>query len=251
MPVLETTRLTLRPFREKDVDLLAELMANTNFMRFSLGVFSGEQTTAFLEKLMDWERRGLPSQFAVIHRASNRLIGYCGFFHQQVDGTDEIEIGYRLHPDYWGRGLATEAVQAVRDHAFADLKLPRVISLIHPDNLPSRLLPKKESSRSKRCLRFPTQVASRAGGWRVPVNNRGRARCLRLRLLHWDVLRMVLKLGASLTERFAELRSVYAAKVLPHVGHNLCADRVRLSVSCRTAWLGRLFAIALGRSVEF
>jgi RimJ/RimL family protein N-acetyltransferase len=100
MPVLETARLTLRPFREKDVDLLAELMANTDFMRFSLGVFSREQTTGFLEKLVDWERRGLPSQFAVIHRGSNRLIGYCGFFHQQVDGRDEIEIGYRLHPDY-------------------------------------------------------------------------------------------------------------------------------------------------------
>ena len=86
MPVLETPRLILRPFREEDVDPLAELMANTDFMRFSLGVFSRDQTSVFLEKLMDWERRRLPSQFAVIHRASNRLIGYCGFFHQQVDG---------------------------------------------------------------------------------------------------------------------------------------------------------------------
>jgi [ribosomal protein S5]-alanine N-acetyltransferase len=71
------------------------------------------------------------------------LIGYCGFFHQQVDGTEEIEIGYRLDPDYWSRGLATEGAQAVRDHAFRDLKLPRVISLIHPDNLPSRRVAEK------------------------------------------------------------------------------------------------------------
>ena len=137
MPVLETPRLILRPFREEDVDLLAELMANTDFMRFSLGVFSRDQTSVFLEKLMDWERRRLPSQFAVIHRGSNRLIGYCGFFHQQVDGRDEIEIGYRLHPDYWNRGIATEAARKVRDHALGDLKLPRVISLIHPDNVAS------------------------------------------------------------------------------------------------------------------
>jgi ribosomal-protein-alanine N-acetyltransferase len=34
----------------------------------------------------------------------------------------------------WERGIATEAAQAVRDHAFRDLKLERVISLIHPDN---------------------------------------------------------------------------------------------------------------------
>ncbi len=143
MPVLETARLILRPFGKEDVDLLSELMANADFMRFSLGVFPREQTTAFLDKVIDWQHGGLPSQFAAIHRVDSRLIGYCGFLHQQVDGTDEIEIAYRLHPDYWGRGLATEAAQAVRDHAFRDLKLPRVISLIHPDNLPSRRVAEK------------------------------------------------------------------------------------------------------------
>jgi RimJ/RimL family protein N-acetyltransferase len=143
MPVLETARLILRPFGKEDVDLLSELMANADFMRFSLGVFSREQTAAFLDKVIDWQRGGLPSLFAAIHRVDSRLIGYCGFLHQQVDGTDEIEIAYRLHPDYWGGGLATEAAQAVRDHAFRDLKLPRVISLIHPDNLPSRRVAEK------------------------------------------------------------------------------------------------------------
>ena len=143
MPVLQTSRLVLRPFREEDIDLLAKLMANADFMRFSLGVFSRQQTIAFLGKIIGWQRRGLPSLFAVIHRADNRLIGYCGFFHQQVDGIEEIEIGYRLDPGYWSAGLATEAAQAVRDHAFRDLKLRRVISLIHPDNAPSRRVAEK------------------------------------------------------------------------------------------------------------
>jgi ribosomal-protein-alanine N-acetyltransferase len=159
--MLQTSRLVLRPFREKDVDVLAELMANPDFMRFSLGVFSREQTASFLEKLIDWDRRGLPSQFAAIDRADNRLIGYCGFFHQQVDGTNEIEIGYRLHPDYWGRGLATEAARAVRDHAFTDLKLPRVISLIHPDNHPSRRVAEKNGMKLEKetvFRGFPTLV---------------------------------------------------------------------------------------------
>ena len=122
MPVLQTPRLLLRPFRGEDVDLLAKLMANVDFMRFSLGIFSREQTTAFLDKIIGWQRRGLPSQFAVIHRTDNQLIGYCGFFHQEVDGRDEIEIGYRLDPDYWNQGLASEAARTVRDHAFRDLK---------------------------------------------------------------------------------------------------------------------------------
>ena len=158
---LETARLILQPFREEDVDVLAELMANADFMRFSLGVFSRDQTISFLEKLIDWDRRGRPSQFAVLHRDDHRLIGYCGFFHQHVDGTNEIEIGYRLHPDYWNKGLATEAARAVRDHAFADLKLARVISLIHPDNLPSRRVAEKNGMNvEKEALfrGFPTLV---------------------------------------------------------------------------------------------
>jgi ribosomal-protein-alanine N-acetyltransferase len=151
--ILETPRLILRPFREEDLDLLAPLMANPDFMRFSLGVYSREQTAAFLDKVINWQRFGLPTQFAVIHGADNRLIGYCGFLHQQVDATDEIEIAYRLDPDYWSRGLATEAATAVRDHAFRNLKLTRVISLIHPDNLPSRRVAEKNGMTVKKnCL---------------------------------------------------------------------------------------------------
>jgi ribosomal-protein-alanine N-acetyltransferase len=60
-----------------------------------------------------------------------------------VDGAEEIEIGYRLDPKYWGLGLATEAARAVRDHAFSDLKLDHVISLIHPENVASRRVAEK------------------------------------------------------------------------------------------------------------
>src|SRR5437867_1218599 len=129
MPVLETARLTLRPFGKEDLDLLAELMANPDFMRFSLGPKTHRQTAAFLETVIGWYRAGLPSPFAVVIRSDGVLVGYCGFLHQEVDGEKEIEIGYRLHPDYWNRGIATEAARKVRDHAFSDLELPRVISL--------------------------------------------------------------------------------------------------------------------------
>ncbi len=103
----------------------------------------------------------MPSQFAVIFRGNNELIGYCGFLHQEVDGRNEIEIGYRLHPDYWNRGLASEAAQAVRDHAFRDLDLPKVISLIHPDNVPSRRVAEKNGMKIERetvFRGFPTHV---------------------------------------------------------------------------------------------
>lgn len=143
MAILETARLTLRPFGEGDLDLLAELMANADFMRFSLGPKTREETAEFIEKVTDWQRQGLPSQFAVVIRGNGSLVGYCGFLHQFIDEIAEIEIGYRLHPDSWNKGIATEAARAVRDHAFRDLKLQRVISLIHPDNHASRRVAEK------------------------------------------------------------------------------------------------------------
>jgi RimJ/RimL family protein N-acetyltransferase len=49
----------------------------------------------------------------------------------------EIEVGYRLARAFWGRGLATEAAEAVRDYAFRVLALPRLVAIIDPRNRPS------------------------------------------------------------------------------------------------------------------
>jgi RimJ/RimL family protein N-acetyltransferase len=161
MPTLETARLILRSFHEEDVDAMAQSFSNPDFMRFSLGVFTERQKTVdFIDKVMGWDRAGMPSQFAVVPRGEHAVIGYCGFHHHpEVPG--EVEIGYRLHPDYWNRGLITEAARAVRDHAFADLELPRVISLIHPENIPSRRVAEKNGMKVEKEIMFrgfPTLV---------------------------------------------------------------------------------------------
>jgi len=140
--ILETARLILREFQDEDIGRLAELMANRDFMRFSLGPYTHEQTQTVLQKFLSWNQAGLPSQFAVVLRENNYVLGYCGFLHPP-EVPEEIEIGYRLDPPYWNRGLITEAACAVRDYAFLDLKLPRVISLIHPENIPSRRVAEK------------------------------------------------------------------------------------------------------------
>jgi ribosomal-protein-alanine N-acetyltransferase len=162
MPTLETERLTLRSFREEDIDAMAQLFANPDFMRFSLGVFTKrKQTVAFIEKVMGWDRAGIPSQFAVMPRGEEAIIGYCGFFYHPEHAIEDIEIGYRLNPDYWNRGLITEAARAVRDHGFRDWKLLRVISLIHPENIPSRRVAEKNGMKVEKEITFrsfPTLV---------------------------------------------------------------------------------------------
>ena len=67
--LIETPRLVLRNFVQEDLDALAALMANADFMRFSSGVFTREQTASFLfDRVIAPARAGLPSQFALLLR---------------------------------------------------------------------------------------------------------------------------------------------------------------------------------------
>lgn len=91
--------------------------------------------------------------FAVVLRENDNVLGYGGFLHHR-EVPNEIEIGYRLDPAYWNRGLITEAVRTVCNHAFLDLRLPRVISLIHPDNAPSRRVAEKIGMRLEKRITF-------------------------------------------------------------------------------------------------
>ena len=62
---------------------------------------------------------------------------------QQVDGVTEIEVGYHLRTGLQGRGLATEAASACRDHARDVLGLERLIAIIDPRNRPSQRVAEK------------------------------------------------------------------------------------------------------------
>ncbi len=116
---LETERLILRSFRRQDVDRMAQLFANTDFMRFSLGVFTEpKQTVAFIEKVMGWDRAGLPSQFAVVPRAEDAIIGYCGFFYHPEHSIEDIN-GMKIEKKITFRGFPTLVFAMTREEWLA------------------------------------------------------------------------------------------------------------------------------------
>jgi RimJ/RimL family protein N-acetyltransferase len=65
------------------------------------------------------------------------------------------ELGWRLARRVWGRGLATEAARAVRDHAFERLALREIISIIQPDNARSQRVAAKVGMTVTRRVRIP------------------------------------------------------------------------------------------------
>ena len=138
MTIAETPRLRLRYFEPEDVLPLSQILADPEVMRFSV---AGPKTLEQTQQLVDgcraeYEANGY-ALCAVVHKEDQRLIGYCGFMPQIVNDTPEIELGYRLHPMYWGRGLGTEAAQAVVKYAADTLKLMCLVAVIEAGNIGS------------------------------------------------------------------------------------------------------------------
>ncbi len=135
---LRTERLLVRPWRSDDLEELADLFAHPEVWWFPLRRgFRREETVEFLRvRLNEWEQQGW-GLWALV--GDGRLIGYAGFalptFLPKVMPVPEI--GWRLHPEYWGRGLATEAARAALDHGFGDLRFDQVVSIYEPDNVAS------------------------------------------------------------------------------------------------------------------
>lgn len=138
MIVIETPRLILRHLAEDDLGNLAKIYADPVVMKFFSGTHSYERTKQWVEEILNcYPQRGW-GLWATIHQADNKFIGRCGLISQLVDGQPEVEIGYLLAREYWGRGLATEAATASRNYGFEQLGFNRLISLIDPGNVASQ-----------------------------------------------------------------------------------------------------------------
>lgn len=136
--ITETDRLILREFVAEDLNRLSKILADEQVMRYSsTGVMTKEQTANLIKNNMySYQIEGCGS-FAVIHKDTNKLIGMCGCYPQEIDGPREIEVVYKLQPNYWGKGLATEALKATINYAHNTLKVNRLVAAIDKKNIPS------------------------------------------------------------------------------------------------------------------
>lgn len=90
-----------------------------------------ERIKAFVERGIEVAKTRGWILWPVIHRADAELIGFCGF----GDGfPPDVEIGWRLKPEYWGRGLATEIARAVMEYGWRRFNFDRLVAVIRPAN---------------------------------------------------------------------------------------------------------------------
>jgi RimJ/RimL family protein N-acetyltransferase len=136
--ILETERLILREFSSQDAAALALVISDPETMKYYPAPLDQTGVDQWIERNLRRYAGDGVGLWAMVLKTSGEMIGDCGIVRQEVEGEALYEIGYHLRRDYWGQGLATEAAIACREWGFANLKVDRLISLIRPENVPSR-----------------------------------------------------------------------------------------------------------------
>lgn len=128
--VTETPRLTIRTWQEQDLKPYGEIMGRGDLSEhFSDALPASKAETELWRYQLELDQRGW-SQWAVVHKESQQLIGCCGFSSYG----DKIELSWRFLPDFRGRGLVVEAVEAVAQLGFERFGFDEVISYASPAN---------------------------------------------------------------------------------------------------------------------
>jgi RimJ/RimL family protein N-acetyltransferase len=137
---LETPRLVLRDKRPGDFDFVASLYADENVMRW-IGdgrTLERDEVEARFFRVLEIESEPGHERwdaFKIVVRTSDGVrVGQAGMLRCAIDGAPAIEIGWWLAPFAWGQGYATEAARALRDFAFAELRLDHLSIVLHAEN---------------------------------------------------------------------------------------------------------------------
>ena len=141
--VFQTERMVLRQMEMNDVDDLMGILSDPVAMRYYPNTKSRQEAEEWVRRVRESYRDNGFGLWAAILKDSGEFAGQCGLTVQEVGGKNEIEIGYLFLRRFWGRGLATEAARAVRDHGFNMPGCERLVSLIDPGNLASRRVAEK------------------------------------------------------------------------------------------------------------
>lgn len=148
----QTARLRAERLSAAHLPQLQRMDRDPQVMTWLGGVRDDADLGAYLERnLAHWDRFGYGVW--VLHSVeSGAFAGRAVLRHVDVEGSDEVEVGYGFLPDYWGMGLATEMANACLRIARDDVGLRSVVALTALENSASRRVLEKAG------LRFERQV---------------------------------------------------------------------------------------------
>lgn len=144
LPILETNRLVLRRIEKHDAESILTYLSDEDVMEhYGLGTFQNVEDA--LDEISWYDsilKNNTGMRWGITLKEENKVIGSCGFL-EMVAQHYRSDIGYELSKEYWGKGIASEALAAVINYGFMEMKLQRIQALIEPPNIRSQKLVEK------------------------------------------------------------------------------------------------------------
>ncbi len=142
--IAETERFILRELTMADMDGLFELYEDETLYPFVEPLYERkkeeEYEIQYISNIYHLLGYGM---WLVVEPATGRIIGRAGIEPKEYEGTRGIEIGYVIHRDYRGKGLAKEVCETIIDYAKSMLGYEVINCVVHENNLPSIRLAQK------------------------------------------------------------------------------------------------------------
>jgi ribosomal-protein-alanine N-acetyltransferase len=135
--VPQTERLRLRPYTIADEAELFDVFADPYARQFYPEMADRGKVKGWIEwNLRNYDQLGF-GLWAMELKVDGRFVGDCGLTYQDVEGRQELEIGYHVHERERGKGYATEAARACLDFGFAHTSCQSICSIVRPSNTAS------------------------------------------------------------------------------------------------------------------
>jgi RimJ/RimL family protein N-acetyltransferase len=129
--IIKTERLGLRNWQTKDIAPAKAMNADKTVMEFFPNILSQKQTEDFIQRMRKHFRKHEFCYFAVDELETGKFIGFIGFIHQTYNTpfSPFVDVGWRLIPETWGQGYATEGAKACINFAFEEMGLKELYAI--------------------------------------------------------------------------------------------------------------------------
>jgi ribosomal-protein-alanine N-acetyltransferase len=161
--ILTTKRLLLRECIENDWHAVFAYQSDARYLRYAPWTRRlRHDVERLVHDFIGWqhEQPRRKFQLAILLQTTHLLIGTCGI-RKATAQAQEAELGYELHPDYWGHGYATEAARSLLAFGFQTLRLQRVWAECLTENTGSVRVLERLGMRQQRFLRQHTFLKNR------------------------------------------------------------------------------------------
>jgi len=134
-PIMESERLLFRKFEKNDAEALFKIRSNDLVMKYMdtlIHKSKGDSSALISSILTDFKNR-IGINWAIVDKSNHQLVGSFSFW-RLIKTHCRAEIGYSMHPDYWGQGIMNETFKTLIEFGFNNLQLHSLEANVNPQN---------------------------------------------------------------------------------------------------------------------